>query len=111
MQGVGYLSLHDIAPIWVWSLALLTLLAGVALLLGLLTSVAAALIALGTIGTALSWLPTPTPNLFDKIWPTALVIVVAVAIVLLGPGAWSVDARLFGLRKITIPRTPQSPDA
>jgi uncharacterized membrane protein YphA (DoxX/SURF4 family) len=94
-----------------WSLGLLTLLAGVAVILGLLTAAATVLIALGAMGTALSWFPAPAPNLFDQMLSTALVIVVAVAIALLGPGAWSVDARLFGLRTITIPRTPRAPDA
>jgi len=36
----------------------------------------------------------------------ALVAAIAAAIVLLGPGALSVDARLFGLREIIIPAAP-----
>jgi uncharacterized membrane protein YphA (DoxX/SURF4 family) len=36
---------------------------------------------------------------------TALVAATAAAIVLLGPGALSVDARMFGLREIIIPTT------
>lgn len=111
MQGAVYLSRHDNAPMWMWSLGLLTLVAGVAVILGVLTPAATALIALGAMGTAFSLLPAPTPNLFDQILPTALVIVVSAAIGLLGPGAWSVDARLFGLRTITIPRTPRPPAA
>lgn len=111
LQGVAYLSRPGVAPIWMWSLGLLALLSGAALIVGVLTLGATALIAFGAMGTAFSWLPAPTPNLFDRMLPTALVIVVTVAIALLGPGAWSMDARFFGLRKITIPRTPRSPDA
>lgn len=33
-----------------------------------------------------------------------LVVIVAVAVVLLGPGAFSVDSRLFGRREVVIPR-------
>jgi hypothetical protein len=35
-------------------------------------------------------------------------IVVAVAIALLGPGAISLDSALFGRRKVIIPRSPIS---
>jgi hypothetical protein len=34
----------------------------------------------------------------------ALVVIVAAAVVLLGPGAFSVDSRLFGRREVVIPR-------
>ena len=35
--------------------------------------------------------------------PLLEVAVVAAALILLGPGAFSIDARLFGRREITIP--------
>jgi hypothetical protein len=50
-------------------------------------------------------LPASAPDLLTG--ADALVIAVAAAIVLIGPGAWSLDARLFGLREI-IPRPPTS---
>lgn len=36
--------------------------------------------------------------------PLIEVAIIAAALILLGPGAFSIDARLFGRREITIPR-------
>lgn len=35
--------------------------------------------------------------------PSALIATIGVALALVGPGAWSIDARLFGWRQIRIP--------
>jgi uncharacterized membrane protein YphA (DoxX/SURF4 family) len=86
----------------------LTLLAsGILLLVGFLTPVASALVALGTIGIALSWAPAPNPNLFNTPLSAILVVIVAAAVTFLGPGTASVDRRLFGRREIIIPHTPR----
>jgi hypothetical protein len=45
--------------------------------------------------------------LLDTKWIVALVLAVAAAVVPLGPGALSLDARLFGRREIIIPRSPR----
>ena len=37
----------------------------------------------------------------------ALIAATAIALALLGPGAWSIDARLFGMRQIKIPNGRQ----
>ena len=47
--------------------------------------------------------PVPVPNLFDEKLSAILAAIIAVAIVFLGPGAFSLDARLFGRREIIIP--------
>jgi uncharacterized membrane protein YphA (DoxX/SURF4 family) len=92
------------AAVCAWITGSIAMSAGVALVLGVTTSVAAFLVVAGVVCTSASWLPSPTPNLFEP-WPVAaLVIIVAAAILFLGPGAFSIDARLFGLRKITISR-------
>ena len=52
-----------------------------------------------------TWTPPDTSVLIDRL--AALIVVVdAAALALLGPGALSIDARLFGRREITIPRDP-----
>ncbi len=81
---------------------------GISLLIGFLTPLAGALIAVATMGIALSWLPPPTPNLFDAPVPLVLVVTVCAAVAFLGPGAFSVDSRLFGRRRIIIPDVRRS---
>ncbi len=76
--------------------------AGAALIAGFLTPVAAALTGLSATGIWISIIPAPYPSLFSR--PCiALLVAIAAAIFLLGPGAFSLDARLFGLREIIIP--------
>jgi len=89
---------------WIAALALAS---GAALVAGLLTPIAAALTGLGAVGIAFSFLPPPGADLADSRLVVILIAIVAVAIVCLGPGAFSVDARLFGRREIIIPRRPE----
>ncbi len=77
---------------------------GVLVLIGLLTAVAAFLAALGTAAVSLSWLPSATANAFEPGLTPLLVVLVATAIAFLGPGAFSLDAALFGRREIVIPQ-------
>ena len=52
------------------------------------------------------WAPAAFPGL-DVPWLLALMTtVVAVSLVCLGPGAYSIDASLFGRREISIPPSP-----
>jgi uncharacterized membrane protein YphA (DoxX/SURF4 family) len=87
----------------------LAFIGGVCLLCGLLTPVAGILIALVSTAVTLSWLPVPAGNLFGNHFAALYVVAMAMAVVLLGPGAFSLDARLFGRREIAIPRTSRSP--
>ncbi len=90
------------------AVGVLAIASGVSLLIGYLTPFSAVLVALTSLGAAISWFPAPNPNLFDTKLATALATVIAVAIVCLGPGAFSLDARLFGRREITIPTSSPS---
>lgn len=40
----------------------------------------------------------------------ALLAVIAVALLIIGPGAWSIDARLYGMRRIQISSSRQRRD-
>ena len=73
--------------------SLLSLL-GVLLLIGLWTPIAGALIALSVVWEALS---------HSASWQHCVSIgIMAAALALLGPGAWSVDAWLYGWKQIKI---------
>ena len=75
------------------------------LLVGLMTPLVAVLVAAGGIGIALSWIPLPGQDVFDSYLAITNLIILPITIALLGPGAFSLDARMFGRREITIPRS------
>ena len=68
------------------------------LIAGLWTPVMATVVALDQIWMALSIYP-----LHDQMfWIHLCLTVVALSVAMLGPGAWSIDARLFGRRRFDI---------
>src|SRR5436190_8066006 len=79
-----------------WLLGLAALAAGVLLLVGFLTPIAATAVGLGGTGVALSLLPACTPAVFDSRLAMVFAVTMLIGIILLGPGSFSVDARLFG---------------
>lgn len=81
------------------AIALAALIAGTSLVVGFMTPVSG--IVAG--GTTLALAVSPTAQPFFIGASALLVAVDAIAVVLLGPGAFSLDARLFGRREILIP--------
>jgi uncharacterized membrane protein YphA (DoxX/SURF4 family) len=84
------------------ALGAVAIISGASLVFGFLTPAAGALAGAALISIPLS-LPSTTSNLVVDRMGAGLLAVVAVAIVLIGPGALSVDARLFGRREISFP--------
>jgi hypothetical protein len=82
---------------------LLAAASGASLLIGFLTPWAV-LAGLSAFGLVLYSPSSGTPALMNGKLAALLVVVVGAAVALLGPGALSVDARLFGRREINIPR-------
>jgi uncharacterized membrane protein YphA (DoxX/SURF4 family) len=103
VQGGFYLADSANSAPGGWLSGLLGLGAGAALLAGLLTPIAGLVVCLGVLGIGFSTVPAPMPNLFDEKLPVILTAIMTAAIVFLGPGAFSMDARLFGRREIIIP--------
>ena len=70
------------------------------LLVGFMTPIAAIVVGLGAMALAVL-------SLFETNKTLLNVVVLTIAIALLGPGAFSIDARMFGRREILIPNTPR----
>ncbi|HEY6330300.1 MAG TPA: hypothetical protein VI756_13255 [Blastocatellia bacterium] len=96
-------------PVAVWTsiVGLVAVLGGLLLIIGFLTPVAAILAGLGAIGIELLWGAAPLSGSGGWL-STGLVVIMAASVVLLGPGAFSIDARLFGRREIIIPPASRS---
>jgi putative oxidoreductase len=77
-------------------LQLLAACAAAMLLVGLWTPVAGVLMAVAELCLTFSYPTDP--------WMHIMLGALGAALALLGPGAWSVDARLFGRKRIQIPR-------
>lgn len=104
--GALYLTGDAEMRIGAWIAASLAIASGISLLIGFFTPGSGAVVVLGGVGVALTWLPAPQWGLLHDPSNAWLVVVVAVTIILLGPGAYSLDARLFGRRVIVIRAAP-----
>ncbi len=91
------------------TLGLVGLVSGVSLLFGFMTPLGSVIAMLFSAGIIVSWLPQEA--LLDVVQTrpaAALVAVMAAALAFLGPGAFSIDSRLFGRREIIIPELSRS---
>jgi uncharacterized membrane protein YphA (DoxX/SURF4 family) len=91
-----------------WSMGWLGVVIGTALLLGILTPFAGALAALCNLCNGVFWLLAFGAGVRGSVVITVYLIIMSIVIVLLGPGAFSLDAYLFGPREIVIPEAPRS---
>jgi putative oxidoreductase len=86
------------APLLVFQIGL-----GLLLLAGLWTPVAGTLGAMIAVWRLVSQVGEP--------WIQILVATLGVSLALLGPGVWSIDARLFGWKRVDIPQRQSRPRA
>jgi uncharacterized membrane protein YphA (DoxX/SURF4 family) len=101
VEGIAWIEgRHDPATL----IAVFMIAVGGLLLAGSLSRLAASLaVILGLL--SMFWrFSAPHIGLFETPMTTTLAVIIAVALVCLGPGAFSADARLFGRREIIIPR-------
>ena len=108
-QGFLYFSRAGRSSVGALLFGVLLAISGVCLLIGFLTPVTSILAGVGCVASNISWLPTPATTLFDGPLVSLEMLVMAVSIALLGPGAFALDARLFGRREIVIPPVPRDP--
>ena len=76
---------------------------GLLLLVGFLTRFAALVAAMMGAGCVFSWQPESTVGPLGVPMTAALAVIIMIAVSCLGPGAFSIDGRLFGRREIIIP--------
>jgi hypothetical protein len=77
-------------------------------LIGFVTPGASLLVGLGSAGLTLPGCPALASSILEAKPSSGFLIVMAVAILLLGPGAFSLDSYLFGRREIVIPHDSRS---
>jgi uncharacterized membrane protein YphA (DoxX/SURF4 family) len=109
--GGVYLSGRGSPTLWTWLVGSLAILSGASLLIGMLTPVVGFLVGSGSFAVAFSWYSATAQNLLDNRLSIVFMVIMAAAIVLLGPGAYSLDARLFGRREIIIPQASRPPES
>ena len=88
------IELQSAPPISLAMIHVLAMAAGILLLAGLWTPIAGLLLAIIEIWSAFT-------HPYDP-WSYILLGTLCAALAMLGPGAWSVDARLFGWKRIDI---------
>jgi uncharacterized membrane protein YphA (DoxX/SURF4 family) len=101
-QGVLCLATRD-AGATVRVVGGLAVLTGILLITGFRTRLASFLVAVGIGFLSLHTLSLPTRDLFDRLLPILFAETMSTAVVFLGPGAFSMDAYLYGRKEIIIP--------
>jgi putative oxidoreductase len=93
---VHWVRLHNGVSLQAITSHVIAAVGGLLLLAGLWTTVAGAIAAITELWILFS-------HVYDP-WVSVLLVGLGVALALLGPGAWSVDARLYGWKRIEIRR-------
>jgi uncharacterized membrane protein YphA (DoxX/SURF4 family) len=104
IRGAGTLPGPHGASFASWVTGLGAMLVGGALIIGFLTPLAGAAAAIGNSAIGFSLLTGSVAIGHDAAYSVIQLAAISIALVLLGPGAFSADAHLFGRREIIIPK-------
>ena len=108
-EGAGSLTASPAGGAYRWVVGLVAVAAGVGLLLGYLTPLASLVALLTSLAGELAWFARSPGSPLGAGLAAGLGVVIAAALLCLGPGAFSLDARLFGRREIVIPANAHQP--
>ena len=108
IQSAAYLSDRREVGLLILVVTAVISIVGFLLLIGFLTRFVALVAAIVGVSCVFSWLPASSVGPLGIPVTAALAVVIAIAVICLGPGAFSLDARLFGRREVIIPPTSSS---
>lgn len=108
--GVIHFVAWQEASVLILTVAALSSICGLLLLFGLFNWLACSLGALLSLGTAFGLIHVPVFNVLSANVSAVFTAVIALALLCLGPGAYSLDARRHGHREIIIPARAHSSD-
>jgi uncharacterized membrane protein YphA (DoxX/SURF4 family) len=107
-QGVAYFTpnpkLFSIAPL----VGILEVLLSATLAFGLFTPLTAALVGMSILFLQPEWTSPDVWNVFEAKETIILAVAMSAVMVLLGPGAFSLDSYFFGRHEVIIPPSPKS---
>jgi uncharacterized membrane protein YphA (DoxX/SURF4 family) len=110
-EGMLYLSATSDPSVDTELLGFVLITRGAALAAGFLTSIVGVVVGVCNFGIALSWFPAPSWGMHNLRVVAFGMIITTAALALLGPGAFSLDGRLFGRGEIVIPPSLRPPEA